>query len=84
VLRKPRLSDAPVIFRNYAGELIGNFAVRIDRFKAEIGYLLAVKYWGKGYATEAAAAVIRQLFKNSGIFRIWPSVTPKIGLQQGS
>ncbi len=116
VLRKPRLPDAPVIFRTYAcdpkvtkyvtfkphknlketktfvkqsiaeyklnrytyavesgdtGELMGNFAVHIDSFKAEIGYVLAGKYWGKGYATEAAAAVIRQLFKNRDIFRIW-------------
>ncbi len=114
-LRKPRLSDAPVIFKSYAcdprvtkyvtfkphkslketkafvrrsiseyklsrytyavesrqtGELMGNFAVRIDRFKAEIGYVLAAKYWGKGYATEAAGAVIAQLFKNRGIFRV--------------
>jgi len=116
VLRKPRLSDAPMIFKTYAcdpkvtkyvtfkphkslketksfvkrtiaeyklkrftfavesretGELMGNFAFRIDRFKAEIGYVLAAKYWGKGYATEAARAVICQLFKNSGIFRVW-------------
>jgi RimJ/RimL family protein N-acetyltransferase len=36
--------------------------VQVDRHPPEIGYWLGVKYWGKGYATEAVRAVIDQAF----------------------
>ena len=35
---------------------------QIDRHPPEIGYWLGVKYWGKGYATEAVRAVIDHAF----------------------
>ncbi len=30
---------------------------------AELGYVLAKRFWGRGYVTEAASAVIEELFK---------------------
>jgi RimJ/RimL family protein N-acetyltransferase len=35
---------------------------QIDRHPPEIGYWLGVKFWGKGYATEAVRAVIDHVF----------------------
>jgi RimJ/RimL family protein N-acetyltransferase len=35
---------------------------QIDRHPPEIGYWFGVKYWGKGYATEAVRAVIDHAF----------------------
>jgi RimJ/RimL family protein N-acetyltransferase len=34
----------------------------IDRHPPEVGYWLGVKFWGKGYATEAVRAVIDHVF----------------------
>jgi RimJ/RimL family protein N-acetyltransferase len=38
---------------------------------AEIGYLYLRSAWGKGYATEAAAAVLELGFRRLGFHRIW-------------
>ena len=35
---------------------------QVDRHPPEIGYWLGVKFWGKGYATEAVRAVIDDVF----------------------
>lgn len=35
---------------------------QVDRHPPEIGYWLGVKYWGKGYATEAVRALIDHAF----------------------
>ena len=45
--------------------LIGTIALRIDRKNAigEIGYWVGVPYWGQGYASEAATAVVRCAFE---------------------
>ena len=37
---------------------------------AEIGYWIGVPYWGRGYATEAAGAIIRYGFTERGFNRI--------------
>ena len=38
---------------------------QVDRQPPEIGYWLGVKHWGKGYATEAARAVIDHVFADT-------------------
>ena len=45
----------------------------IDRHhgRAEIGFLFDRAYWGKGYATEAIAAVIGHAFGPLGLERLW-------------
>ena len=46
-----------------AGPVIGACGfTQIDRHPPELGYWLGVKHWGKGYATEAARAVIDHAF----------------------
>jgi ribosomal-protein-alanine N-acetyltransferase len=39
--------------------------------KAELGYALARSYWGQGYMTEAAQAVMDWLFTSPKIHRVW-------------
>jgi [ribosomal protein S5]-alanine N-acetyltransferase len=55
------------------GELIGTVGLRIvTRHRhAELGYWLGVAHWGNGYATEAAAAVVRWAFRVLPLRRIY-------------
>ena len=54
----------------YAGELIGicGFTAHSSG-DAELGYWIGKSYWGQGFATEAAAAVMAHGFTRSGIKR---------------
>jgi RimJ/RimL family protein N-acetyltransferase len=55
------------------GELIGGIGLTIRRRhdRAELGFWLGVPYWGRGYTTEAARAVIDYGFGELGLERIW-------------
>ncbi len=54
------------------GALIGACGLEIFREhrRAEVGYWLGRDYWGKGYATEAAAAVLGWGFETLGLARV--------------
>lgn len=39
--------------------------------RAELGYWIGTPYWGRGYATEAAGAVVRYGFEHLGLNRIF-------------
>jgi RimJ/RimL family protein N-acetyltransferase len=54
--------------------LIGNCGVRLamaDAHQADIGYELDPKYWGHGYASEAAHAIADFGFSRFKLHRIW-------------
>lgn len=51
--------------------------------KAELGYVIARKYWGNGYATEAIKLALEQGFKELDVERIEACVDPtNIGSQR--
>ena len=54
-----------------SGELIGMLGLRIREFKADVGYCLARKFWGKGFAAEAATAIVNWALAQPQIFRVW-------------
>jgi RimJ/RimL family protein N-acetyltransferase len=56
-----------------SGELVGACGIRITlRFAhAEMGYWIAEHAWGRGYATEAAGAVLRYAFTQRGLHRVF-------------
>jgi ribosomal-protein-alanine N-acetyltransferase len=77
------------------GVLIGSCGVRVnDRARREgnIGYELNPEYWGRGYATEAAWAMLSYGFDHLGLHRIWAElnaenaasahVLEKLGMQR--
>jgi RimJ/RimL family protein N-acetyltransferase len=76
-----------------SGDFCGGVGLRIERWQqhAELGYWLGVPYWGKGYATECARAVVRFGFDTLKLHRIFAShfahnlasgrVLRKIGMQ---
>jgi ribosomal-protein-alanine N-acetyltransferase len=56
------------------GQLIGNCGIRMKTAyarEADIGYELDSRYWGRGYATEAALALLTFGFKDLRLHRIW-------------
>ena len=72
--------------------LIGVIAVRPRGHKADFGYALVREYWGRGIATEAARAVVDEVFRLPGVMRVWATcslenagsrrVLEKAGLEQ--
>jgi ribosomal-protein-alanine N-acetyltransferase len=54
--------------------LIGNCGIRVndpDLREANIGYELDPRHWGRGYATEAARAILGFGFDELGLHRVW-------------
>ncbi|HVB20990.1 MAG TPA: GNAT family protein [Ktedonobacteraceae bacterium] len=77
------------------GQLIGNCGIRkktSDAQEADLGYELDPRYWGCGYATEAARAILTFGFRELGLHRVlaWciaenaasAHVLEKIGMRQ--
>jgi len=58
-----------------SGTLCGGVGLRIepDHRSAELGYWIGVAHWGKGYATEAAMAVVKYGFETLQLHRIFAS-----------
>lgn len=50
---------------------IGTIACSIEGHVAEFGYLLNQKYWGQGYATEAAGVVVQWAMSLPQVYRVW-------------
>lgn len=55
------------------GELVGGIGLRMQQEfeRAEIGYWIGRPFWGRGYATEAAGAIIRYGFEELKLNRIY-------------
>ena len=57
------MQEAPDQHLEYAVDLQGRFIGRVGMWKRyEIGFIFAPDHWGQGYATEAAAALIAQVW----------------------
>jgi RimJ/RimL family protein N-acetyltransferase len=55
--------------RTFVGAI--GLAFEPDRPCAKLGYWVGMPYWGRGYATESAAAVVAFGFETLGLERIW-------------
>jgi len=73
----PRARYQLAVTERETGVLVGNCGVRVESVDARqgsIGYELDPRYWGRGYATEAAAAMMRIGFCELGLHRLWARV----------
>lgn len=71
--QQPRIKFQFAVTLKPTGQLIGNCGVRRDSPEApegDIGYELDPRFWGKGYATEAARAVVHFGFTQMNLHRI--------------
>jgi [ribosomal protein S5]-alanine N-acetyltransferase len=72
--------------------LIGAIEIRLDRYKADLGYVLAKLEWGKGYMPETARAITDWALGQNEIYRVWAvcdvenaasaRVMEKVGMQK--
>jgi len=75
-LAEKRATGEDVVFAitlREGGELVGTVGMRIkpQHLRAEIGYWVGVPYWGKGYATEAARALLDYGFGELGLRKMY-------------
>ncbi len=71
---QPRTKFQLAIVLRAEDRLIGNCGIRMktpDAQEADIGYELAPHYWGHGYATEAARAIVAFGFADLRLHHIW-------------
>lgn len=63
----------------HEGELVGDLYVGLDEHGgvAEIGFTLRTEHQGKGYAYEAASAVVADLIERHRCHRIFAQLSPK-------
>jgi [ribosomal protein S5]-alanine N-acetyltransferase len=81
-----------VIMLKQSGAVIGMIEIRINDFKADVGYVVSRQYWGKGLATEALRGLVEWAFRQESIYRVWAlcdvenlasaRVLEKVGMQR--
>ena len=72
-MENPRKKYQLVIALPGQGKAIGNCGIRRkpeNDWEADIGYELNPGYWGNGYATEAAQAMVKFGFQELGLHRV--------------
>lgn len=76
----PRARYEFAVCRRDTGELIGWLPLLLEApalHTAEIGWTVARAHWGKGYATEAARAVLAFAFEALELHRVWARHQPE-------
>ena len=73
VFEEHRLGKFP-IFLKETEEIVGTCGIEpyelAGRSEVDLGYRLCLKHWGRGYATESAAAILRYGFADLNLNRI--------------
>ena len=76
-LTKSKKSTSRVFAIEIDGELVGAIGMHnIHVHKAEIGYWLARKYWGKGIMTRVVKEIVKLGFGEMGLSRIYAGTFP--------
>jgi RimJ/RimL family protein N-acetyltransferase len=67
------LAEGNHVFAIDDGQLVGAIGLHVnqDFDRAEVGYWLGLPFWGRGYATEAVAAILRYGFEELKLNRIY-------------
>ena len=64
-----------VITEKNTHQLAGMIEIRMEGHKAELGYVLAKEFWGKGYMNEAVRALIDWAFQQPSIYRVYATTS---------
>jgi len=81
-----------VITRKDCGVVVGMIEIRVDEFKADVGYVISRENWGQGIATEALRSLVDWALSDDSIYRVWAlcdvenpasaRVLEKVGMQR--
>lgn len=75
---QPRTDYGFGIILKHEDSFIGACGIHsVTEIQASIGYILNRRYWGHGYATEAATALVDYLFSELGVHRVYASCDPR-------
>jgi ribosomal-protein-alanine N-acetyltransferase len=90
--REPRVDFECAVILQETDQFIGGCGLRKEGMIGEIGYCFNPHYWRKGYASEAASALIYYGFKELALHRIFATCRPdnigsakvmeKVGMQR--
>ncbi len=63
----------------FAGNVVGDIVLEVDHPNviANLGYAIAREHWGKGFATEAAQAVVAYGFRTFKLAKIFARADPR-------
>lgn len=73
---EPRIGYELGVVLKESGRIIGGCGLHMEGQNAEIGYCFHPDYWGKGYASEAAGAMLALGFNELGVHRIYATCRP--------
>jgi RimJ/RimL family protein N-acetyltransferase len=77
VQRVPRIDFTLAIASRYDDRVIGGIGLALkSATSAELGYVFRRDAWGRGYATEAARALVEFGFRQAGLHRIFALCFP--------
>jgi RimJ/RimL family protein N-acetyltransferase len=75
---EPRIDYAIAVELKSEDKLIGGCRVnKVSEREAHLGYILNQNYWGNGYATEAAKAMVEYAFTELGVHRVYADCHPE-------
>jgi len=64
------------IVESAGGDVVGAIELRLRPPKADFGYILCRAFWGQGFASEAARAIVDWAIAQPAIFRVWATCHP--------
>jgi RimJ/RimL family protein N-acetyltransferase len=77
--RQPRIRYALAVVDRTTDRVLGSIELRVTsdaHRRGEMGYAIAPAYWGRGFATEAAAALLRLGFDRVGLHKVAATCDP--------
>ena len=77
--RPPETGTVFVVELRESGELVGHLTMSIDpeHRQGEIGFIFHPAHQGRGYATEAARALLDDAFERHGLHRVYGRLEPR-------
>ena len=74
----PRTDYSLAVVLNSEDKMIGGCRIsKVSQVEAHLGYILNRSYWGNGYATEAASAMVEFGFSELGVHRVYADCHPE-------